>query len=73
LGIGSLSIGGFLHDAGYVLRTLRRRPLSAVVIVATLAIGVDANIAIFSFVTISRALVAVRGRQWRAASWLFGD
>jgi hypothetical protein len=41
---------GLIHDVRYALRVLRRRPWAAAIIFATIAIGVGANIAIFSFV-----------------------
>jgi hypothetical protein len=50
----------FLKDVGYSLRALRRRPALLAAILATLAVGIGANAAIFSIVN---AVPALGGRH----------
>lgn len=70
--------GGFIEtviqDCRYALRTLRRNPALALVVIFSLALGIGANTAIFSLIrtVLLRSLPVSRPEQIRLLGW-YGD
>ncbi len=61
---GGIGMGSLRQDVRYTLRNLRATPFLALVAIVTLSLGIGANVAIFSVVDTSMAILSPSSAFW---------